>query len=244
MSTAGVFQEAWRALPVGGLDDIIGSGTCLILAPHPDDESLGCGGLIARCVSVGRAPLVVILTDGAGSHRSPAYPPERLRTVRAEEALAAVMALGLPPRRLEFLGEPDTAAPHGGAAFDAVVAKLLAMVRQEAACTAILAPWRGDPHCDHEAAALIAAAVADAAKIRHLGYPVWGWTLDPDTPVEGSPGGGWRLRIDTVQPVKQRAIQAHRSQYGRLITDDPAGFELPHALLAAFEGPFETFLDA
>ncbi len=244
MSTAGEFHDVWRALPVGGLDEIIGSGTCVILAPHPDDESLGCGGLIARCVSVGRAPLVVILTDGAGSHRSAAYPPERLRAVRAQEALTAVTALGLPPARLAFLGEPDTAAPHGGAAFDAVVAKLVAMVRQEAACTAILAPWRNDPHCDHKAASLIAAAVADAAKIRHLAYPVWGWTLDRDTPVPGSPGAGWRLRIDTLQPVKQKAIQAHRSQYGGLITDDPSGFELPHALLAAFDGPYETFLEA
>jgi LmbE family N-acetylglucosaminyl deacetylase len=244
MSTAAAFHDAWRTLPVGGLDEIIGRGTCLILAPHPDDESLGCGGLIARCVSVGRAPLVVILTDGAGSHRSAAYPPERLRAVREQEAVAAVTVLGLSPHRLAFLGEADTAAPHGGPAFDAVVAKLVAMVRQEARCTAILAPWRGDPHCDHEAAALIAAAVAGAAGIRHLAYPVWGWTLDPDTPVSGSPGPGWRLRIDTVQPVKQNAIQAHRSQYGGLITDDPAGFHLPDALLAAFDGPYETFLES
>jgi LmbE family N-acetylglucosaminyl deacetylase len=243
VSTAGAFQQAWRSLPVGGLDEIIGSGTCLILAPHPDDESLGCGGLIARCVAVGRVPLVVILTDGAASHHSRAYPPDRLRAVRAREALSAVTALGLPPHRLAFLDEPDTAAPHGGPAFDAVVAKLVAMVRQEAACTAILAPWQHDPHCDHEAAALIAAAVAEAAEIRHLAYPVWGWTLEPDAPLPGTPGPGWRLNIEAVRPVKQKAIQAHRSQYGGLITDDPMGFHLPHALLSAFDGPYETFIE-
>jgi LmbE family N-acetylglucosaminyl deacetylase len=243
MSTAGAFHAAWRALPVGGLDEIIGGGTCLILAPHPDDESLGCGGLIARCVSVGRTPLVVILTDGAGSHNSPAYPADRLRELRAQEALSAVTSLGLPPQRLKFLGERDTAAPHSGPAFDAVVGKLLAMVRQETSCTAILAPWLHDPHCDHEAASLVAGAVAETAKIRHLAYPVWGWTLDTDTVVPGSPGLGWRLHIDTVRPVKQKAIHAHRSQYGGLITDDPAGFHLPQALLAAFDSPYETFLE-
>ena len=66
--TAGDCHRAWRELPEGSLNDIIGGGTCLILAPHPDDESLGCGGLIAACVAAGRSPLVVILTDGAGSH--------------------------------------------------------------------------------------------------------------------------------------------------------------------------------
>ena len=83
MTTAGNLHRAWRALPEGQLDDIIGSGTCLVLAPHPDDESLGCGGLIAACVAANRPPLVVVLTDGAGSHPgSVAYPPDRLRAAR------------------------------------------------------------------------------------------------------------------------------------------------------------------
>ncbi|HEX2943304.1 MAG TPA: PIG-L family deacetylase, partial [Rhodopila sp.] len=68
MNRAADHHRAWRSLPLGTLDHIAGTGTCLILAPHPDDESLGCGGLIATAVAAGRAPLVVILTDGAGSH--------------------------------------------------------------------------------------------------------------------------------------------------------------------------------
>src|ERR1700688_4259111 len=116
--TAGDCHRAWRELPEGTLNDIIGDGTCLILAPHPDDESLGCGGLIAACVAARRAPLVVILTDGAGSHpRSRAYPPARLRTLRANEATAAMAHLGLPPERLVLLEEPDGSAPHDGPRF-------------------------------------------------------------------------------------------------------------------------------
>jgi LmbE family N-acetylglucosaminyl deacetylase len=243
MSSAGAFHAAWRALPVGGLDEIIGGGTCLVLAPHPDDESLGCGGLIADCVAAGRPPLVAMLTDGTGSHpASRAFPPERLRAVRAQEARQAVTELGLPAERLVFLDERDTAAPHAGPAFDGVVAKLVALVEREGGCTAILAPWRHDPHGDHEAASLIAAAVASCAGIRHVAYPVWGWTLPEDAAVPGAPGSGWRLDIAAFLAAKRNAIRAHQSQYGGLIDDDPAGFLLPDALLAFFDSPWETFL--
>ncbi|PPQ28896.1 PIG-L deacetylase family protein [Rhodopila globiformis] len=245
MSTAADFHACWRVLPVSNLDTIIGNGTCLVLAPHPDDESLGCGGLIAACVAADRAPLVAFLTDGAGSHAgSRAYPPARLRTVRAQEAREAAAALGLPAHRLVFLEQPDTAAPHHGPAFDAVVAKLLTLVRQEAACTAIVAPWRHDPHCDHEAAAIVAAAVAGTVGIRSVAYPVWGWTLPADTALPEAPGAGWRLDVAAFLAAKRRAIQAHRSQFGGLITDDPNAFSLPADLLSIFDSPCETFLAA
>ena len=40
----------------------------LIVAPHPDDEIIGCGGLIAHLVKENKAPHVVIMTGGEGSH--------------------------------------------------------------------------------------------------------------------------------------------------------------------------------
>jgi LmbE family N-acetylglucosaminyl deacetylase len=243
MTTAGDFHRAWRALPIGGLDDIIGSGTCLVLAPHPDDESLGCGGLIATCVAAARPPLVVVLTDGAGSHpNSREYPPDRLRAVRAREVQTAAVCLGLPPGRVVFLGEPDTAAPQYGPAFDAVVAQLARLVDRQPACTAILAPWRHDPHCDHLAASLAAAAAAEISDIRHVAYPVWGWTLPADTPLPRAPATGFRLDVSAVLPAKRAAIRAHKSQYGGLVTDDPTGFQLPADLLSVFDTPFETFV--
>ena len=243
MTTAGNLHRAWRALPEGQLDDIIGSGTCLVLAPHPDDESLGCGGLIAACVAANRPPLVVVLTDGAGSHPgSVAYPPDRLRAVRAKEVSDAVTLLGLPAARLVLLKQPDTAVPHDGPMFDALVTTLTALVDQEPDCTAILAPWRQDPHCDHEAASRLADAVAVATGIRHSAYPVWGWTLADDAPVPDDQPNGVRLDIAQFLPAKRSAIQAHQSQYGGLITDDPNGFILPPQLLSAFDSPFETFL--
>ena len=231
-----------ETLPIAGLDAIIGPGDPLVLAPHPDDESLGCGGLLAQCVAAGRNPSVLVLTDGTGSHpNSRAYKPPRLRALREQEARDAAEILGLAADRVGFLGLRDTAAPVEGAEFETAVSAIVDFAERQGAGV-LLAPWRHDPHCDHLAAHLMAWAAASRSGLPCRGYPVWGWTLPPDTPLEGSPPEGWRLNIAPQLRAKQQAIAAHRSQYGELIRDDPAGFRLPAGLLARFELPFETFL--
>ena len=242
MISAGSLHALWRALPIGSLDDVIGAGPCLVLAPHPDDESLGCGGLIAACCAIGRPPLVVILTDGSGSHpRSQKFPRSKLAALRAVEVTRAAGILGLPVDRLMFLHERDTHAPHGGPAFDSVVRRLTAFV-QAFGCSVILTPWRHDPHCDHEAAAMIGRETAHITGIRHLAYPIWGWLLPEAVTVEEPAVGGWRLDVTSHLPAKWRAIAAHASQYSGLIVDDPSGFVLPYALLSALRPRWETFL--
>ena len=176
-------------------------------APHPDDESLGCGGLIAACCAGARPPLVVVLTDGSGSHRgSRLFPPAKLISVREAEVTEAVRILGLPVERLMFLREQDTKAPHAGSAFDAVVRRLADFV-PAFGCTTIVAPWCFDPHCDHEAAAKIACETARVTGIRRLAYPIWGWTLADDTPIEETAVRGWRLEIAPYLTAKRRAIR-------------------------------------
>jgi LmbE family N-acetylglucosaminyl deacetylase len=231
--------DTMRALPVRDLAAIIGDGPPLVLAPHADDESLGCGGLIAACCAARRAPHVLIVTDGTGSHpASDDYPPSRLRATREAEARSAVAALGLPSDRLGFLRLPDTAAPHDGPDFARAVNAIIARAD---GCTAIVAPWRHDPHCDHLATHRMAEAAAAATGLPHIAYPVWGWTLPPEAPLETSVAGA-RLDVARHLPAKRRAIAAHATQHGGLITDDPYGFVLPQSLLAIFDAPFEVFL--
>ena len=238
--TAGEARAAMEALPFGDLHDLTAGGTAVVLAPHPDDESLGCGGFIAEACRRGQPPLVLVLTDGAGSHPgSRAFPPERLIPLREAEAREAVAALGLPPERISFLGQPDTATPTSGPAFDMAVADIAARCRD---ASVLLAPWRHDPHCDHEAAHLMAAAVCRRTSVRHVAYPVWGWMLPPGQDLDGPAPVGWRMDIAAQIPAKQRAIESHRSQYAGLITDDASGFQLPPDLLAVFRRPYETFL--
>lgn len=235
---AGHVLAAMERFPFADIETILGGERPLILAPHPDDESLGCGGLIAECCQRGQQPVVVILTDGAASHpASKRYPPERLRELRAEEARQAVTLLGLASHNLVFFDYPDTALP----ASHAITAKV-ATLAEDCGCTVILGPWLYDPHCDHEAAAIIAQNAADTIKGRWLSYPVWGWLLPLDQEVSVDEVTGWKLSISAHQRAKQSAITAHASQHSSLIDDDPNGFRLPRDLLAIFQRPYEVYI--
>jgi LmbE family N-acetylglucosaminyl deacetylase len=231
-----------RALPLVALDTLLGAAPSLILAPHPDDESLGCGGLIAACCAMGRPPIVVVLTDGAQSHPgSAAFPPARLVALRAAETREAVAALGLPPSRLHFMGLPDGQVPRAGAAMEHAAAALAAMARDGGVGT-VLGTWEYDPHGDHVAAHAIASRAAVLAGVRLLSYPVWGWALPPWRRLDVGAFAGARIDITAQLPAKRRAIAAHASQHGAVVADDLRGFRLPTALLAALDQPFEVFL--
>lgn len=236
--TASEVREAMESLPYADLDTILGGERPLILAPHADDESLGCGGLIAACCERGLSPGVVILTDGASSHPgSLQYPPARLRAVRAEEARQAVSMLGLAPENLAFFAYPDTALP-----IDRAISERVASFAREQGCTLILAPWIHDPHCDHEAAAILAQEAARSAQCRVLSYPVWGWLLPQSQQLPVHQVAGYKLPISDHLRAKQSAVAAHASQYSNLITDSPHGFRLPAELLSVFARPYEVFL--
>jgi LmbE family N-acetylglucosaminyl deacetylase len=230
------------ALPKADAATVLAGQRALILAPHADDESLGCGGLIAAACTAGLAPIVVILTDGTASHPgSLAFPPAKLRAVRESEAAAATRLLGLPPDNLYFGRYADTQLPASGPAFETII-KTLSEIARAHYCGLIIAPWAGDPHCDHQAAASIGQAVAAGAALRLLSYPVWGWLRDDKDFFDEPRQQGWRLNISAQRDVKKQAIAAYKSQYGGLIPDAPDGFRLPDNLLAIFDRPFEVFI--
>ena len=91
----------------------------LVLAPHPDDETIGAGGLIQAAVKAGVPVRVAILTDGGSSEdafadvRGPLGTSARaafqLSAARHREAIAATGELGVPPGDVVFLGYPDSA---------------------------------------------------------------------------------------------------------------------------------------
>lgn len=242
MMSAAEAKRAMERFPLAPLPAITLGQPVLILAPHADDESLGCGGLIAAMVEAGQHVSVLVLTDGSQSHpKSQSHPYARLVAARQQEASDAVETLGLAGHNLAFLGLPDAAAPTSGPAFADAVQAIMGHVTISGADT-ILAPWQHDPHCDHEAAHLMAAKVCSRMGIRHWAYPVWGWTLPDAHPLPGPLPQGVRLDITPYLPRKRRAIACHATQYTDLITDDPTGFRLPPRLLAVFERPFETFI--
>jgi LmbE family N-acetylglucosaminyl deacetylase len=87
-----------------------GKEPVLVVAPHPDDETLGCGGTIARHLDSGDSVCVLIATDG-GRSRAGGYGSDKIVALRREEAKAAVAELG--PARLVQLGLPEGAWKTG-----------------------------------------------------------------------------------------------------------------------------------
>ena len=239
MTEAGDLLGQLASLPFSRFDGVL-PGRFLVVAPHPDDESLGVGGLIAEACRLGRPPVVAVLTDGGASHPgSHDYPPHRLAALRGKEVREAVALLGLPAENLVMLGAPDTAAPHEGEAA-AALARRIALLAT--GCGTILTSWRHDPHCDHVAAWRIAGEAAALCGAKLLEYPVWGWSLPVHEHLPDEPWSGWRLDVATHLPAKRRAIAAHRSQHGGLITDDPDGFSLPADFLSLFDRNFECLV--
>jgi LmbE family N-acetylglucosaminyl deacetylase len=213
----------------------------LVVAPHPDDESIGCGGLIARLRRDGTDVRVTIVTDGSGSHpNSRTHPKPRLAALRAKEALSALAFLGVERDRVRFLRFSDRYVPQeGDEGFDSAVgvarAELFALRP-----TALVIPTQTDAHGDHRATAQIwrTAAVA-LPNCRLLEYLIW-----PGP--EAMPPRVRRLTLDiaAVQMAKRQAIAAHRSQHGLVISDDQDAFSLPAELLSAASRDYEIFYEA
>ncbi len=237
--TAAQARAAFAAAPVSRLEALLpGDGALVIVAPHPDDESLGCGGLIARAADAGRDVMIAVLTDGAGSHpSSPTWPPARLAALRRAELDAAVAGLTAGRGRVDAFDAPDGRLAEQETAAQAWLAGVLADRR----VAAVFATWEADPHPDHKAAFRIAARQAAAWGAALYAYPVWGLTLDdPDDAGPARPC--LRLDVSAVLDRKRAAIAAHRSQVTTLIDDDPAGFRLRDADLARHLDGWEVFL--
>ncbi|MFC2254428.1 PIG-L deacetylase family protein [Labrys portucalensis] len=236
------YLDQLAKLPYAGLDSL-GGGSVTILAPHPDDEALGTGGLIAACLEAGIHVSVVVLTDGAGSHpSSKRFPKERLIELRRQECQSGLAILGLSPANIVHFGLSDTAAPMSGTSFDQTVQRLSELVTRSGS-TSLFVTWDKDPHCDHLAAARIAGAVGRSIPgllVWH--YPIWGWYLPDSEPMDRPSPDGFRFDISPWIDLKHRAIAAHASQMTKLIDDDPQGFTFSAEKLHRFLQPTEYFI--
>ncbi|WP_157956230.1 PIG-L deacetylase family protein [Acuticoccus yangtzensis] len=243
----GVLLDKAATVPPSTLDALAApKGTILVIAPHPDDETLGCGAAIAAALEWGRDVTIALMTDGDASHPASAlYPPVRLAALRRSEFAAAVTHLrphGAPGTlRTATFGLPDTRLAE--AAADEAVLTRLCDLAERTECTTLWTTWRHDPHCDHQAAARIADQVAErmGASLRtFLEYAVWGRFGDAAADLRADdirrfPPGQWRAR-------KLEAMDCYRSQLTPLIDDDPSGFVMPPTLVDHFADCDEIFI--
>ena len=173
----------------------------VVLAAHPDDETLGAGGLLALLHSLGADVEVLLCTAGEGSHPDSAtMTPEQLAAVRIEEFAAAMDVVGT-GRAVAFLGLPDGGLaerkPEISARLREAITSACPGTRRQ---LVIVAPYRADGHADHDA---VGAAAAESPS--KAGMPCWnipsGTGSGPRrrTP-PGSPGSGFPSALTSRRP--------------------------------------------
>jgi len=224
-------------------------GPVLVLAPHADDESLGCGGVIAALREHNLPVHVWLISDGTMSHpNSLDYPADRREALREAEFRQACLQLGVPNDNLLCFRLPDTQVPLPGApGFREAVAQLAEPFRELNPGT-IFTPWRRDPHCDHQATtALIRAVVSQTVWPGTLyEYPIWLYELATkgDAPHPGEVEVLTFQLTEELLQKKEKAIKNHATQLGQIIHDDPTAFFLHPEVLAHFLTPTEYYYHA
>lgn len=207
----------------------------VVLAAHPDDESLGAGGLLAAANRLGLPTVVVIATLGERSHpQSPSHTADALRILRRAEVFQA-LAVVAPDAVVRLVNLEDGRLVEQQ---DLLVTALEPLVG--GARSLLVAPWRGDGHPDHQAAGEAGATVATKLSATLIEYPIWAWhwAVPQQLPTR-------LLRFDLTSAdiaAKSAAVGAHRSQTEPL--SDSVGDEaiLPPQIAAHFDRDFEIFV--
>lgn len=206
----------------------------VVIAPHPDDETLGLGGTLHLLSRRGTAVEVVVLTDGERSNPSlDVHDRQRVVRRRQDELHAALRALGQDSAigTAKRLRMPDR---HLHQHEDELAERLLPLVR---GADLVFAPHRQDGHLDHEAAARAAREACEAAGVARTAYAVWLWhRCAPDDP-ELAWQGAHRVELSAWdRAAKEKAIACYSSQ-----TDhQDGGPVLPAHVLAHHRRPFEV----
>jgi N-acetylglucosamine malate deacetylase 1 len=171
----------------------------LVIAPHPDDESIGCGGTICLHVARGDRVSAVFLTSGELGLKK--LPREKAWATREAEAQKAGKILGL--HELYFLRCPDWMLNE----HKRETVQVLAPILKQAAPEIIYLPHPDEWHPDHKESLPILKAALKQSRLKSptlFGYEVW-------TPLSAHD------HVEDISPVmarKLRAVRAHRSQLG------------------------------
>ena len=211
----------------------------VVVAPHPDDEVLAVGGLLAQLARLPRAMLLVAVTDGTASHPgSTVWPAERLASERPRESRSAWDSLALPTGR-EFearrLGFQDGRLQSLRAELASALTHLLRPT------DVVFTTWRQDGHPDHEATGEACATATAGCGARLIEVPVWAWHWaepgDERLPWQRAS----RLALDAASlRMKRVAVDVFTSQ----LAADPstgAGPILRSTTVQRAHRPFEIF---
>ncbi len=211
----------------------------LVIAPHQDDETLGCGGTIIRKRQAGAQVRIVFVSDGRRSHAH-LMKPDELCAIRRQEAIAAARILGVAAENVSFLDfREGELSLHRRAIRDRLERTMRAHRPAD-----VFVPYRADGHQDHEVTQQEALAALRSSNLNATvyEYPLWIWahwpwislpisiTRECREAVTGAIRGRLGLRLLTefrsavdvraVLQQKREALLAYRSQMTRLVPDE------------------------
>ncbi len=221
--SAAMWDEALRNLPPFRWP---GTDRMVVVSPHPDDETLGVGGLIAMALDRSLPVVVLCVTNGEA-----AYSGRDLASVRRGELAEA----------LAFLGEDGSITHHfldlpdGGV--EGCEIELRNIVRHFLAPgDLVLCPLLDDGHSDHAATATAAMEAAHQVGAHVRCFPIWAWRHH-DVSSSALLQGEKLTLTRTARRRKQRAIACFQSQIG---TENPV---VPSWMLERLDRDFETLVD-
>jgi LmbE family N-acetylglucosaminyl deacetylase len=198
----------------------------VVVSPHPDDETLGAGGLIATFRQSGREVKVLAVTDGEAAYSG----VSALGSVRVKEQERALNVLGVEKENIIRLSLPDGGLlPHEG-----LIAEQLANLTGRD--DLVVAPHVHDYHPDHETCGRAARKATNSTGASLAYYFFWIWHQGTPTDLASLP----LRRLDLAPKLlllRERALTRHQSQLhweGR----QPI---LPAELLTPMTRPFEVF---
>ncbi|NYH77546.1 LmbE family N-acetylglucosaminyl deacetylase [Actinopolyspora biskrensis] len=208
----------------------------VIVAAHPDDETLAVGGFLQELSARAVRLRIVVATDGEAAFPGLAAAERaRLADTRREELHAALRAHGLGSVPVTWLAFPDSRLVEHERSLARALRPLLA------GADASVVPWPVDPHPDHRAAGRAASAAAPEGG-RVWSYPVWMWHwMRPDSAVIP-----WRSAVVQRLTGEQRARKsAGLAEFVSQTGPDPAGNGpvLPPRVLAHFERDVEVLFE-
>ncbi len=226
-TSEGEWRTALRSVPAWHPD----GESLLVVSPHPDDETLGAGGVMAAALRARQTVHVLLLTDGEMSHpddrtmgpRRIAELQRALGVLGHDDASIRLTRLQLPDGRIQGFTEDITTA-------------IAAHLERN---TVLIGPFERDGHPDHDAAGAACLAAAARCNVRAYRYPVWAWHHRRIDELMGLS----LVRVDLDAWQQARKAQATRCFQSQLRTSSSwAPPIVPEHVLQYFQRPFEIFV--
>jgi len=196
----------------------------LVLVPHPDDEAIGCGGLISSLVKAGCEVLTLLVSDGSGGPGA----PFNASATRLNEFKQSIGILGGQELNRLMLEDSNLVA------YKITLREQIKKHILQCTPDLIIAPWLGDSHPDHSVIGVCASDLSDELNLSLIAYEVW-------TPLKPTHA----LNITVVSKEKRKAIQAHKTAllFGNYVNAS-MGLAQYRSLLLPFQNNVDIYAEA